>query len=237
MLMNTLRNHPGGLRMRAGRAGRPAGGQRFPQAVYWRRRAVALLLAFAVLSLVAWAFFGTLGLGGAGAVVALRTSVPRHGSPGHGQLPAAVVSQARSQPPAARSGAGLRPCSRGDVVLSLVPPTQLTYTGRQQPQLTVDVVSTAGPACTFDVGARHVRLIIRSGSVRVWGSADCASGAGSLPSELQRGVPAMLSITWNRQSSAPGCSGPASARPAGTYSATATDGPLASNSVTFRLAG
>jgi hypothetical protein len=47
----------------------------------------------------------------------------------------------------------------------------------------------------------------------------------------------MLSITWNRQSSAPGCAGPSSAMPAGTYAATVTDGPLASNSVTFRLGG
>ena len=64
MLMNTLRNYHWSqhLRVRAQRTGRPAARQRFPQAVYWRRRLVALLIAMAVLSLITWAFFGALGL-------------------------------------------------------------------------------------------------------------------------------------------------------------------------------
>ena len=64
MLMNTLRNYnwTQRFRARAGRAEPEARRQRFPQAVYWRRRLVALVAALAILSLIAWAFFGVLGL-------------------------------------------------------------------------------------------------------------------------------------------------------------------------------
>jgi hypothetical protein len=247
MLMNTLRNyhwsqHP---RLRAERPDRSAGRQRFPQAVYWRRRLVALLIAMAVLSLITWAFFGALGLsaGPSGVVAGHRGTSPGGTAPGGaGQVGASssniqspTVSPAvpaAARPAAARSAAW--PCSRGDVVLSLVA-SQPAYASPRLPQFSIDVVGTGGPTCTFDVGAGHVALVIRSGSVRVWSSGDCPQGSGSLVLDLQRGVPTTLSITWNRQASSPGCRGPSSAMPAGTYSATVTDAGLESNSVTFRL--
>jgi hypothetical protein len=249
MLMNTLRNYHWSqhLRVRPKRAGRPAGRQRFPQAVYWRRRLVALLIAMAVLSLITWAFFGALGLS------AGPSGTPAHGGTSHGQaapggsgpggagtgsVGGGNTQSQKSSPAALRASAGARsrPCSRGDVVLSLLA-SQAAYASPRLPQFSIDVVGTGPPTCTFNVGARHVALVIRSGSVRVWSSADCPSGSGSLVLDLQRGVPTTLSITWNRQNSAPGCAGPSSAMPAGTYSATVTDGGLASNSVTFRLGG
>jgi hypothetical protein len=127
-----------------------------------------------------------------------------------------------------------QPCPAGDVVLSLFS-SQDSYGAGQLPQFDVDVVATAGQTCTFDVGARHLALIIRAGSVRVWNSADCVQGAGSLVSDLQRGVPTVLPISWNRAASAPGCPAGTSRMPAGTYTATVTDGALASNPVTFRI--
>jgi hypothetical protein len=253
MLMNTLRNYHWSqhLRVRAGRPGRPAGRQRFPQAVYWRRRVVALLIAMAVLSLITWAFFGALGLsaGSSGVAPASRgthgQAAPGGSGPG-GAGQGGIGSSNTQSPnsgsaglgtgarPAASSGSRVRTCSRGDVVLSLLA-SQGSYPSPRLPQFSIDVVGTGQPTCTFNVGARHVALVIRSGSVRVWSSADCPRGSGSLVLDLQRGVPTTLSITWNRQTSSPGCTGPSSAMPAGTYSATVTDGGLASNSVTFRL--
>jgi len=256
MLMNTFRNYHWSqhLRVRAERAGRPAGRQRFPQAVYWRRRAVALLIAMAVLSLITWAFFGALGLsaGPSGAAPSHRGTShgqagPGGSGPGGAGQGAAGGSNTQSPNsgsaglgaganPAASSGSRPRPCSRGDIVLSLLA-SQRAYASPRLPQFSIDVVGTGQPTCTFNVGARHVALVIRSGSVRVWSSADCPQGSGSLLLDLQRGVPTTLSITWNRQTSSPGCTGPSSAMPAGTYSATVTDGGVASNSVTFRLGG
>jgi hypothetical protein len=258
MLMNTLRSYHWSQRLRvrgavrtepAGQAESPARRQRFPQAVYWRRRLVALLAAMAVLSLITWAFFGALGLSaGSDPAAGTPAGTSHHGSAPGGSGPGGtgqgLASSSNTQSPsadpqgarpaAAGSGARLRACARGDVVLSLLA-SQAAYASPTFPQFSIDVVGTARPTCAFNVGARHVALVIRSGSVRVWSSADCPQGSGSLVLGLQRGVPTTLSITWNRQTSSPSCSGPYSAMPAGTYSATVTDGGLASNTVTFRL--
>ncbi len=253
MLMNTLRNYnwTQRFRARAGRAEPEARRQRFPQAVYWRRRLVALLAALAILSLIAWAFFGVLGLSSGPSGAARSHGSAGHGGSGHGGSGAgstgqggAVAAAGSSRSPAASASSGAaghgrragrpQPCASGSVVLSVLA-SQSAYSGRQLPQFTVDVVSTAGVTCTFNVGSRHLVLVIRSGSDRVWGSADCPRGNGSLISDLERGVPTTLSITWDRQTSRQGCTGPSQALPAGTYTATATDGGLDSNAVTIRL--
>ncbi|HEY6481520.1 MAG TPA: hypothetical protein VIZ00_15900 [Streptosporangiaceae bacterium] len=248
MLMNTLRNYHWSqhLRVRAEPAGRPARRQRFPQAVYWRRRLVALLIAMAVLSLLTWAFLGALGLSaGPSATSGHHGTSPAQGTAGgsgpsgagQGGVGGSNTQSSNSNAgPAAGSGSRPRPCSRGDVVLSLLA-SQPAYASSGLPQFSIDVVGTGQSTCAFNVGARHLALVVRSGSVRVWSSADCPRGSGSLILDLQRGVPTTLSITWNRQASSPGCSGPSSAMPAGTYSATVSDGALTSNSVTFRLGG
>ena len=250
MLMNTLRNYnwTQRFRARAGRAEPEARRQRFPQAVYWRRRAVALVAALAVLSFVAWAFFGALGAGGGPSAASQgHRGAGHHGQPGTGGAgqgghqagaPAGVSPSPVASPGSGSAGQGngarAQPCASGSVVLSVLA-SQSAYTGRQLPQFSVDVVSTAGASCTFDVGARHLILVIRSGSDRVWGSADCPRGNGTLVSDLARGVPTTLYISWNRQSSRQGCTGPSQALPAGTYTATAIDDGADSNAVTFKL--
>jgi hypothetical protein len=162
------------------------------------------------------------------------------GQGGGGQHGSAVTGTTAS--PAAGAGPGTHggragqpgACRHGDVVLSLSV-SQQSYLAGQLPQFNVDVVATAPQACTFNVGARHVALVIRAGSVRVWSSADCVQGAGDLVSDLARGVPTVLPISWNRRASSPGCPATSAQMPAGTYTAAVSDGSLASNSVTFRI--
>ena len=269
MLMNTDRNYRWhqGQWVRAERADWPVGRQRIPQAVYWRRRLVALLIAMTVLSLISWAFFGALGLSASppGARPGHRATSHRGAAPGgsgpggagqsgSGSSDSQSPTSGSSQSPTSRNNqsptsspavpdpggrpvavsSGPRPCSPGDVVLSLLV-SQPAYASPRLPQFSVDVVSTGSPTCTFNVGARYVALVIRFGSARVWGSADCPRGSGSLVVDLQRGVPATLPITWNRHTSSPGCTRPSRGMPAGLYSATVTDDRVDSNSVTFRL--
>ena len=135
---------------------------------------------------------------------------------------------------ATRSRPGLRACPVHEVVLSLFS-SQASYTIRQTPAFEVDVVSTASQTCTFDIGARHVLLKISAGSAPIWTSADCAEGQASLVTKLYRGIPTVVPIAWNGQRSSPGCPVPGSPAPARSYSALATDGPLASNPLTFRI--
>jgi hypothetical protein len=119
-------------------------------------------------------------------------------------------------------------------VLSLFA-SQQAYPGSQFPQFSIDVVSLARQTCTLDVGARHVVLVIRSAAGRVWSSADCAAAGGTFSTDLRRGVPTVLPISWNRRESRPGCAAGSAPALAGTYTAIATDGTLESNAAAFRL--
>ena len=103
------------------------------------------------------------------------------------------------------------------------------------PQFEVDVVSTSAATCKFNVGPKHLALVISIPSGPIWSSADCVKGHGSLVTDLHRGVPVTLPITWNRHRSAPGCTGTTPRVPAGRYSATAIDGQLTSNTERVRL--
>jgi hypothetical protein len=128
----------------------------------------------------------------------------------------------------------LRACSPGDVVLSLFS-SQDSYRPGQVPQFEVDVVSTSGGPCAFNVGSKRLALVIRANGKQVWNSADCVTGGGALATDLTRGVPTIVPISWNLQTSAPGCAGRARQAQAGRYTAAAADGHLASNPVRFTV--
>jgi hypothetical protein len=125
-------------------------------------------------------------------------------------------------------------CARSDIVLSLS--TGETQFGpRQWPAFDINVVSTQQAECSFNIGSRRLALVIREGPARIWDSADCVTGTGGLDAALKRGVPTVLAVTWNRRTSAPGCSSPTAMVPPGTYTAYAVEGNLTSQPVTFRL--
>jgi len=149
------------------------------------------------------------------------------------------ASHSRSRPrpsPAASGFGGFKPafCSWHSIVLSLSA-SQVRFGPGQRPDFSLSVVSTQSTACSFNVGAGHLAVMIREGTARVWSSADCARQTRSLVAALRRGVPTVVSIGWDRKTSAPGCSGPVRVVPAGTYTAFAVDGSLVSAPVTVQL--
>ncbi len=153
-----------------------------------------------------------------------RRGTGKHGTGGHGRHHAG---------PGGAAGA----CPAGSVVLSLFT-SKYRYLAHQVPRFQVDVVSTAARPCAFDVGARHVQLMIRAGGERrVWDSADCGRPGGPRTERLTRGVPAVLWFSWDRKTSVPGCRLAAQAARPGTYTATARSGALHSQSLIFVLAG
>ena len=126
-------------------------------------------------------------------------------------------------------------CAKRDIVLSLF--TGQTQFGQKQwPAFDVSVVSTQLAECTFNIGSRHLALVIKEGPALIWSSADCAAGTGALDAALKRGVPTVLAISWNRRTSAPGCSGRTTKVPPGVYTGYAVEDGLTSQSVIFRLA-
>lgn len=240
--MNTFRNHP---------EARP------PLPVtYWKRRFLVLAAGLAVLAVIAWAFSGVLAVGGRAAASAGLGS-PGHqarptGGQGNGRASGSGVPQTSPAPslstppgipvppsltPGATQPPGpapVRACEPGDVVLSLVS-SQGSYGSGQLPEFDVNVVSTAARTCAFDVGPRFLALVITAGGKRIWSSADCVARPGSLLTDLARGVPTVVPISWDRETSAPGCRVTSRQVVPGSFAAAASDGGLASNPLTFTL--
>jgi len=197
-------------------------------AVYWRRRAAALLASLSVLIGLSWAV--TWGVGQltrpAERPAALGGAARLSGST---QLGVPDATSARRAAPTT-----LPACPVADIQLR-VAASQSSYSLQQVPEFDIDVVSTAGYSCTFDTGARHVLLQISAGTAQIWTSADCAEGLASRPTTLDHGVPDVVKMTWDDQYSTAGCPMPGRAAPAGSYTARATADPAASNSVTFQI--
>jgi hypothetical protein len=232
--------------------------------VYWRRRAIALAVAIAVLGLIAWTVNGTLGGAGTAKQAADQTHTGQHSQHAAAATdPASPSPWAATPTPTATGTATPRPttsasakhgakkrathtvtaashagtCPRGSVVLSLFTP-KYRYLAGQAPRFQVDVVSTAPRSCSFDLGDRNVLLVIKAGGERrVWDSADCVQGAGRRVAKLTRGVPEVLRFSWDRKTSAPGCKLAGKPVQPGTYTATARSGALSSQSLIFVLAG
>lgn len=112
---------------------------------------------------------------------------------------------------------------------------QDSYGEGQLPQFDVNVVSTATRTCGFNVGAKHLSLVVRTHGKRVWASVKCAAGHGTLTTNLARGVPVIVPVSWNRQTSALACWGTGQQAPAGRYTASASDGGAASSPVRFTI--
>jgi hypothetical protein len=233
---------------------------------YWRRRLFALAAGLAVLGLLVWAVGGASAHPTAATTPLHHHDAPNPSGPATGGSPTPLTSPSPSPSPSATGHAqqhahhgkhgrqGAKPkakhtpppaaagahshggdCQSADVVLTLTASSN-SYGAAGRPEFGVDVVSTAPHTCKFNVGTRHVTLLIKSGGVRVWNSADCAgkSGASSV-AKLKRGVPLQLQMTWNRRLSSPGCQMPqAEARP-GAYTVTAFAGDLHSHTLVFDL--
>jgi hypothetical protein len=151
-----------------------------------------------------------------------------------GHKPGTATKPTSSTSPGAFGGFKPKFCSWHSIVIS-VSATQVSFTAGQRPNFSLSVVSTQPTDCSFNVGPRHLALVIKEGPAKLWSSADCVRGTGSLVTALRRGVPTDVAIGWNEKTSTPGCGGPARSVPAGTYTAYAVDGSLVSAPVTFRL--
>ena len=210
---------------------------------YWRRRFLTLAAGLAVLAVIAWVFSGVLAVGGRAAASAGHGSPGRQARPIPPTSPAPALSTPPGIPAPASPTQGAAPppgpaaapaCILGEVVLSLFS-SQGSYGRGQLAEFDVDVVSTAARTCAFNVGPRFLTLVITAGGKRVWSSADCVAGPGSLLTDLPRGVPTVVPLSWDREASAPGCRVTSRQVTAGSFAAAASDGGLVSNPLTFTL--
>ncbi|MEV7908647.1 hypothetical protein, partial [Streptomyces anulatus] len=97
------------------------------------------------------------------------------------------------------------------------------------------LVNTGKVMCTADVGSRALEVRITSGPDRVWSSADCVSGETEDIHPLDRGIPYVRQIEWDRHRSGGDCGSERVAARAGTYVAVVHAPSLRSHKSVFHL--
>jgi hypothetical protein len=219
---------------------------------YWRRRFFILAGGLALLALLGWLLPGRHPRPSAGVSPAARASMaalqsqdalpsaaygsawpvpspkpsaaatlkPAKASAKPKPAPSGSKTSAGPRPTASASAAGIAPCKPGDIVLSLFT-SQASYSQDAQPQFNVYAVSTAVGQCQMAYGAGSVRVIVTRNGQVVWDSAGCKPPAAKTI-RFQRGVPQLLTISWNRRATSPsGCAGSLPAGAWGTFQAVA----------------
>lgn len=198
---------------------------------YWRRRVYVLAGGITVIGLVAWACSGS---GDKKSTAQVRNAAGTL-SPTPAVVPTSAVPTATvtvTVTPTAGVPAGRRSgdkCDRRDVVVGLTSEKD-AYAAKERPRFRMTVVNTGERACTFDVGAKALRMRITSGPDRVWSSDRCSGGPDSDLQLLKRGVPYIAELTWDRTR----CDGDSRARP-GTYVIAAKGEGVRAERQVFRL--
>ncbi len=199
---------------------------------YWRRRVYVLAGGITVIGLVAWACSGS---DHKKSTAQVRNAAATAGGVTAAVTPAAAVPTATvtvtltpSPVPSPQRRSGDR-CDEQDVVVALTSDKQV-FRGKEQPHFRMSVVNTGSRSCTFDVGARALRLRITSGSDPVWSSDRCAAGPASNLQLLRRGIPYIADVTWDRKR----CDGESRALP-GVYVITVKARGIRSDREVFRL--
>lgn len=222
---------------------------------YWRRRVIILAGGLVILGMLAWALSGSGGgkpspasrqmavaqvrvankLPDAafGSVAATPSASPSVSpSPSASASASAVAVRKARHPRHARAVGTSTGCPDGGVVMTLFS-QRPSYLPDERPAFSVYAVSTSATRCVFRFGPGAVRVLVSRDGQVVWDSADCPPAPVSRI-RLTRGVPAQMSVTWNRLA-AYGCRGLLSGKATGRFTAIATTGAQTSPTAYFNL--
>lgn len=167
-------------------------------------------------------------LAGLPTVTMAPTPTPKPSRPGK---PRAALPVTPTPKPKPKPG---MPCAEKDLVLNLQG-RQEVYGAGARPNFLVTLVNTGPVMCVADVGARSMEVRITSGSDRVWSTSDCVNGEGVELRRLERGIPYVRSLDWDRRRSGSECGGTRAAALPGTYVAVVRTGGLRSPKAVFHL--
>ncbi|GAA2845387.1 hypothetical protein GCM10010517_01810 [Streptosporangium fragile] len=109
------------------------------------------------------------------------------------------------------------------------------YPPGTQPRFILTLVNTGKVMCVADVGPRAMEVRITSGDDRVWSSADCVSGETDELRRLDRGIPYVRELVWNRRRSGDDCRVEGEPARPGTYVAVVRAPGLKSSKAVFHL--
>ncbi|WP_326826363.1 hypothetical protein OHA77_22130 [Streptosporangium sp. NBC_01639] len=207
--------------------------------VYWRRRMAALVGVLVVVAVVAWA------CSSGGPDETPKPQAQLGGSltpdPLVTVLPTVTVTPSPSPSPPRRAAKAAarakRPgdaCDAPDLVLNMQGQGDV-YAPGSRPRFLLTLVNIGKVMCTADVGPRAMEVRITSGSDRVWSSADCVSGVTDDIRRLDRGIPYVREVEWDRRRSGGDCTAKRDGAEAGTYVAVVRSPGLKSRRAVFHL--
>jgi hypothetical protein len=189
---------------------------KLPSAVYWRRRAVLLVVLLAVLGGGAWLTLTLLSTrdaaSGASAtaprrVPALERVVPSLeavATPTPALLPTSVAVGAAPAAPAAPAPVAGGPCTDDMIRLEVRTPGTVAVGSKPTFELLVANVSAVPCVRALDKGLQELLLYDLSGN-RIWGSNDCFPEASSDPRTLAPGEVVTIPVIWGGLTSEPTC--------------------------------
>jgi hypothetical protein len=222
---------------------RPRGPQK--PSVYWRRRAVALLIVLAIPITVGFLIFR----GGASEAEPQAEAEPQPTASGAPAEPAAeptegVQDDPSAEPDPSAAAAEDQPtaeptpaapaCSEEGIAV-VVSTDAESYGSDAKPQITMTITNAAGDDCLRDIGAGANEIVITSGGYHVWSSDDCDPSDDVDEQVMPAGVEAATTVTWDRVLSAPGCGGSGAQAQPGTYQLEGRNGTVVSEPVRFVL--
>ena len=188
--------------------------------VYWRRRALVLVLALVVVvALVVGVWWAWPGKGAVSAVPPPPSSTP---SVQPSSTPAS--SSAKPSPTATPTATATAPaaptaCDPASVKLGVKGFARVKLSGKQQFALTV--TNSGKVACNLTVNADSYTLTVKSGKDRIWSTADCAKWLPSKKLTVKPSAAYEFKVTWPLVRSKASCKTTKDPLNAGTYVATA----------------
>jgi len=196
--------------------------------VYWRRRAVLLVVLLAVLGGGAWLALtlvsarvsanGASATTGPRPVPALERVVPSWASvatPTPPPLPTSAAPAVAAASTAAAPVAG-GPCTDDMISLEVRTPGTVAVGSKPTFELLVANVSAVPCVRALDKGLQELLLVDTAGN-RIWGSNDCFPEQSSDLRTLAPGEAVSLPLVWGGLTSEPTCTAPRSAPPPGNY--------------------
>lgn len=206
---------------------------------------LVLAVGIGLLTTISWTASGMLASrstasqatdpGGATAVGSAPAQVSEAGAPASPSVspsssPAPAPARSSAQP---RASSRALACAPGAVALRVTSP-QYWYQPGTTPRFTVHAVSHEAQPCRFNMGTKFVSVVVAAAGRRIWSSADCVSGESNMI-VIAKDTPAALRLSWDRKTSAPGCTGTAHPARPGEYQVTAVAGHQRSAAVNIVL--
>jgi len=195
-----------------------------PAAVYWRRRAVVLVMLASAVLVISYACGGPGGRAANADPKASSAGNQARVSPSPTPPRALVPTVSATPGPTAftlPAAGATGPCTDAEMLVTAVAGSAQVQSS-QPVDLTIKIKNISNRTCIRDIGADVQELRLLQGKMMIWSSDDCNSNKGNNVSSFAPGKEVSFTLRWSGRVSrtgtgSPTCSMTAPAPPAGMY--------------------